>query len=155
MVNQFFLWYNCFQYGMIRHYFLKGRCYHDSWTDRLFLSVQLSPGLFLMLQKLCISPSPPFPSRSWNWKKNWSLPYGTAASVLLCLLLKESFFTKKHLRFPDSIIVLWKQCTIFKDSKLQALHIGTLPFSFSVPSYFCDTQFLWYTPGAFFFLWRR
>ena len=45
-------------------------------------------------------------------EKNWSLPYGTAASVLLCLLLKESFFTKKHLRFPDSIIVLWKQCTI-------------------------------------------
>ena len=33
---------------------------------------------------------------------------------LLCLLLKESFFTKKHLRFPDSIIVLWKQCTILR-----------------------------------------
>lgn len=24
------------------------------------------------------------------------------------------FFTKKHLRFPDSIIVLWKRCTILR-----------------------------------------
>lgn len=51
------------------------------------------------------------------------------------------FFTKKHLRFPDSIIVLWKQCTILRTVSPGTSYWNT-SFSFSVPSYFCDTQFL-------------
>ena len=154
MVNQFFLWYNCFQYGMIRHYFLKGRCYHDSWTDRLFYLCSSIPDFFWCCRSYAYLPVLPFQADHETGKRTGAYPYGTAASVLLCLLLKESFFTKKHLRFPDSIIVLWKQCTILRT--VSSRHFILEHFLF----FLSTILLLWYTvfvihTRSFLFLWRR
>ena len=109
------------------------------------LSVQLNPGLFFDAAEAMHISQSSLSKQIMKLEKNWSLPYGTAASVLLCLLLKESFFYKEALKISRQYHRSLEAVYHFKDSKLQALHIGTLPFLSqyhltSVIHSFCDTH---------------
>lgn len=52
------------------------------------------------------------------------------------------FFYKEALKISRQYHRSLEAVYHFKDSKLQALPYWNTSFSFSVPSYFCDTQFL-------------
>ena len=70
-------------------------------------------GLFDAAETMHISQSS-LSKQIMKLEKNWTSPYGIVVNGLLCLLLQGNFFIKKHLRFPDSIIVPWNQCPILR-----------------------------------------
>lgn len=90
---------------------MKGRCYHDSRTDRLFYLHGPVPDFFDAAETMHISQSS-LSKQIMKLEKELDLTLWDRSKRTAVLTPAGEFFIKKHLRFPDSIIVPWNQCPI-------------------------------------------
>lgn len=105
---------------------MKGRCYHDSRTDRLFYLHGPVPDFFDAAETMHISQSS-LSKQIMKLEKNWTSPYGIVVNGLLCLLLQGIFY-KEALKISRQYHRSMESVSHFKDCESQTLHIGTLPF---------------------------
>ena len=107
---------------------MKGRCYHDSRTDRLFLSARSSPGLFFDAAETMHISQSSLSKQIMKLEKELDLTLWDRSKRTAVLTPAGEFFYKEALKISRQYHRSMESVSHFKDCESQTLHIGTLPF---------------------------